>query len=265
MPRWASTRPGSSSTDVLPRAIKKYGGFDAGGAAQGRARHRHSGGRHDPGLRREVLPARARRWPGRTSARSPVVMQYVDGETRRRLAEQRSRRSDAGDCRCPKATLRALTPCADGGTAAMPMLSVSGLTKKLRRLPGRQRRVLRGRGGRDPRPDRPERLGQEHDLQLHRRACYAPTGGLGPLRRRGDRRPAGEPHLPQGHRPHVPDPAPVPQSDAARERRAGGLSSAQDGAHQRGPNAGGMPRRRWRWSACRPMRAPRPTGSAPPR
>ena len=42
----------------------------SGGAAQGRARDRHSGGRHDAGLRREVLPARDTRWPGRTSARS---------------------------------------------------------------------------------------------------------------------------------------------------------------------------------------------------
>ena len=43
-------------TDVLPRAIKKYGGVDPGSAAQSRARHRHSGRRHDPGLWREVLP-----------------------------------------------------------------------------------------------------------------------------------------------------------------------------------------------------------------
>ena len=40
----------------------------SGGAAQGRARHRHPGRRHHPGLRREVLPAGRRRWRGRTSA-----------------------------------------------------------------------------------------------------------------------------------------------------------------------------------------------------
>ena len=45
-------------TDVLPRAIKKHGGYRSRGAAQGRARDRHPGGRHDPGLRRQVLPAR---------------------------------------------------------------------------------------------------------------------------------------------------------------------------------------------------------------
>ena len=34
--------------------------------------------------------------------------------------------------------------------------------------------------------------------------------------------PAAGPHLPQGHRPHVPDSAAVPQPDAPRERRAVG-------------------------------------------
>ena len=45
------------------------------GGAQGRARRRHSGGRHHPGLRREVLPARARRCPGQNERSTPVVMQ----------------------------------------------------------------------------------------------------------------------------------------------------------------------------------------------
>ena len=52
---------------------------------------------------------------------------------------------------------------------------------------------------------------------------YAPTARLHPFRGRGDRRADGQPRLPQGHRPHVPDPAAVPQSDPARERRALGL------------------------------------------
>ena len=39
------------------------------GGAQGGARRRHSGRRHHPGLRREVLSARERSWPARTSAR----------------------------------------------------------------------------------------------------------------------------------------------------------------------------------------------------
>jgi branched-chain amino acid transport system ATP-binding protein len=76
----------------------------------------------------------------------------------------------------------------------MPMLSVSGLTKLLRRLHGRQGRVVRGRGGRDPRPHRPERLGQEHDLQLHRGHVSADVGQRR-LRGRGDRRPRAEPGL----------------------------------------------------------------------
>ena len=55
--------------DVLPRAIKKYGGIDPGRAAQGGARYRHPRRRHHARLRRQVL---RRRQPVRRTERALV-------------------------------------------------------------------------------------------------------------------------------------------------------------------------------------------------
>ena len=55
------------------------------------------------------------------------------------------------------------------------MLSRRGAHQAFRRLHRRQQRVVRGRAGRDPRPDRPQRLGQEHHLQHALRHARART------------------------------------------------------------------------------------------
>ena len=62
-----------------------------------------------------------------------------------------------------------------------------GLTKTLRRLHRRRAVSFEVAQGGDPRADRPERLRQEHHLQLHRRHAEADRR-LGAARRRGDRR-----------------------------------------------------------------------------
>jgi ABC-type uncharacterized transport system ATPase component len=56
----------------------------------------------------------------------------------------------------------------------------------LRRLPGGQPGVVRRARGRDPRPHRSERVGQEHDLQPDRRDA-APERRLDPLQGNRDR------------------------------------------------------------------------------
>ena len=50
-----------------------------------------------------------------------------------------------------------------------PLLRVADVTKQLRRLQRAQPRLLRGRRGRDPGADRPQRLRQDDDVQLHLR------------------------------------------------------------------------------------------------
>ena len=59
-------------TEVLPRAIKKYGGVDPDAPAQGGARSRPARRRHHAGLRRQVPTARARRWPAQNERSFPV-------------------------------------------------------------------------------------------------------------------------------------------------------------------------------------------------
>ena len=72
------------------------------GFAQGSTRHRHPRGRHDPGLRRQVLPARARRCPARTSA--PRRWSCSTSTARPRSpGRPRSRRSTRS-CPCRPAT-----------------------------------------------------------------------------------------------------------------------------------------------------------------
>ncbi len=68
-------------SDVLPRAIKKYGGISADALRQGGARHRSPRRRHDAGLRRQVRGPGDRRWPARTTRAFPVVIQYIDDKS----------------------------------------------------------------------------------------------------------------------------------------------------------------------------------------
>ena len=149
------------------------------------------------------------------------------------------------------------------GLSQWPLLTVSGLTKTFDGFTAVSNVSVRRRGGRDPGPHRPERLGQEHHVQLHRRHVRADRG-LHPLQGRGDRRAAGQQDLPQGHRPHLSDPAPVPQSHAARERRAVGLVRPARQDRPRRLLAAGA-RRRWASSGCRRTPPPPRTGSAPRR
>ena len=201
--------------DVLPRAIKKHGGFDARGAAQGRARDRHPGGRHHPGLRREVLPARA---PDGRAERALVAGR--DAVRRRRAPRSSGRaRSRPSDPVLPlpdgpspyAAALKESARCVEGRP---------GLTKRFGGFTAGRRGVLRGRArARSSGLIGPNGSGKStifNCIAGHAtRRRPAPSAS-----RRGDRRPAAERDLPPGHRPHLPDPAPVPQALAARERRA---------------------------------------------
>ena len=89
--------------------------------------------------------------------------------------------------------------------------------------------------------------------------------GLGPLRRRGDRRacpPNRVCHKGIGRTYQIPRPF---RNLTLLENVALSAWFGQDGNDRRAPPAGARPRRRWRWSGCRPTRARPPTGSAPPR
>ena len=139
------------------------------------------------------------------------------------------------------------------------VLVVEGFGQAFRRLHGRQQRVLQGRSGRDSRPDRPERLGQEHDLQ-HAVGHVPAVGGIDPVRGPRDRGPAAAPHHQPRHRPDLPDPAAVPPAHDLRERRARRATTARAGTA--GPRPTRRPRRRSPWSACRPTGRRRSTGWA---
>ena len=78
--------------NVLPRRHQRNTAASMPKPPQGRARHRYSAGRHHPGLWREVLPAR-HELAGQNERSTPVVMQYVGEQHRRRLADQHQ---DAG-------------------------------------------------------------------------------------------------------------------------------------------------------------------------
>ena len=68
-------------TDVLPRAIKKYGGYDPEALRKAALDTDIPVGGTIQGYGVKFFPP-GTRWPGRTSAPSPVVMQYVNGETK---------------------------------------------------------------------------------------------------------------------------------------------------------------------------------------
>ena len=237
--------------NVLPVAKAKYGGFDPEAVRKAALDVDIPSGRHHPGLRREVLPAR-----------------HADVRPERAL-------DAGGDAECRRAHLGRVAdqhPDPGGRAAAAEVVGLRhvaddaggrGADQALRRIPGGQPGVLRSARGRDSRPHRAERLGQEHDVQPDR-GQVAPERRLDPLRGRGDRRPGGACDLPSGHRAHVPDSAPVPQALADRERDARRLLRPGR-KHRRGGSADDAPRRRSASSACRPTRRRRPAGSAPPR
>ena len=81
--------------DVLPRAIKKYGGVNADALRKAALRHRCAGGRHDARLRRQVRSPRAQSMAGRTTAPSRWSSST---STTRPTWSGRSRSSSASRC-----------------------------------------------------------------------------------------------------------------------------------------------------------------------
>ena len=117
---------------------------------------------------------------------------------------------------------RTATVAARRSAPARCCCACSGLRQALQGRPGARRRRRRGAARRDPRPARPERLGQV-DLHQRRQRPLRGDGGRDRASKGADaRRRAGAPHRRRRHRPHLPDPAPVRAPERARQRRAGG-------------------------------------------
>ena len=162
---------------------------------------------------------------------------------------RRARRNARPCCRCRRARLTAISsqsrPNGRGCRAGR-----GGLGQAVWRIHGRQQGIVQGRSGRDSRPDRPERLGQEHDFQHALRHARA-LGGFDEVRRRRARRSRAAPDYQPWHRPDLPDPATVPPADDVRECSVGRLFRA--GPQQPSPGRGsGGTRARDRRPADRP-------------
>ena len=94
---------------------------------------------------------------GQNDRAFPVVMQYIDDKAY--VVWPKSQQQREPVLKLPASSPYALNvSCYRRAGSRRP-------DQALRRLHRRQQRVVQGRSGRDPRPDRPERLGQEHDLQ----------------------------------------------------------------------------------------------------
>ena len=103
-----------------------------------------------------------------------------------------------------------------GQVMAASLLEVDDLTKRFGGFVALENIDLIGRAGRAPRPDRAERLGQEHAGQLHLRHA-AERDRLGALRRHADRRAQdARAHLARD-RAQLPAAAPVHQHDGRRQ------------------------------------------------
>ena len=174
---------------------------------------------------------------GQNERSSPVVMQYVNGETK--IAWPTAIKTADPVLPLPEGPrLRALMRNPSGGRQSAPpirliaiatardasvaLLAVSGLTKTFGGFTAVSNVSFDVDEGEILGLIGPNGSGKSTIFNCIA-GMYAPTAGSISVRGRGDRRPAAEPRLPQGHRPHLPDPAPVPQPDAARERRAVGL------------------------------------------
>ena len=132
------------------------------------------------------------------------------------------------------------------------MLDGRGAVQALRRIPGGQPGVLRSARGRDPRPDRAERLGQEHDLQPDR-------GQAAPDRAARSASTAQEiGGLPAHTRSAVTGIArtfQIPRPFRKLSLLENVTLAAYYGAgrrHRRAPKRSAAPRRRSSWSGCRP-------------
>src|SRR5712675_1795477 len=119
--------------------------------------------------------AKAPRWPDRMSVRSR--WSSSTSTTSRMWCGRRARRNARPCCRCRRARPTATNRWSwiDGRDRRA---GSRGLGQAVWRLHGRQQGIVQGRSGRDPRPDRPERLGQEHDLQHALRHAFASAGSI---------------------------------------------------------------------------------------
>ena len=175
-------------TDVLPRAIKKHGGIDAEALRKASLETDIPLGGTIQGYGVKFFPP-GHAMAGQNERSSPVVMQYVDGKTY----------IGAGPSPLPSLTATRDLRClpfprrdnhsADGHDRGRLFDCCRGQRPHhaLRRLRRRLERLLQSGRRRDPRPDRPERLGQEHHVQCRRRPLR-PERRLGALEGRGDRR-----------------------------------------------------------------------------
>ena len=168
-------------TDVLPRAIKKYGGFDPEALRKAALDTDIPVGGTIQGYGVKFFP------PG-----TPMA-----GQNERSLAggDAVRERRDQGGVADRDQDGRSGVPAAEG--ARLREVVSHAPARRLRPLEavrgsaGRERGVLRGGRRRDPRPDRPERIGQEHDLQLHRGPLSRRAPGS--IRSRAPRSPASRP------------------------------------------------------------------------
>ena len=100
------------------------------------------------------------------------------------------------------------------------MLAVEGLSKRFGGFLAVNQVSFEVRAGRDSRPHRAERLGQEHDVQSDRRQAAPERAARSASTAKEIGGLPAHTHLPSRHRAHVPDSAAFPQTVAARERDA---------------------------------------------
>ena len=128
-----------------------------------------------------------------------------------------------------------------------PLLQVKQRVEALRRLHRAVRGEPRHRAGRALRPDRAERLGQDHAHQLHL-GLAAQRRRLDPFQRCRNLEAAGLSSHAPGHRAQLPDPAAVPQHDGAGKPAGAARPTSRTCARPR-------PRRR-RWRSSRASASP---------
>ena len=201
------------------------------------------------------------RSPARTTRAFPVIIQYIDGKAGRRVAKEPGA-ARAGAAAAGRNDLQLQVGGAGASVRAGRCSSSRGLVKRFRRLHGRQQRVVQGRSGRDTRPDRPQRLGQEHDLQ-HAVGHVPAVGGLDQVG--GRTRLAGlAPHriINRGIGRTFQIPRPFRRLSIFENVALAGYFGQGRHSLEKGRRSGGTCARAW--SACRPTERRASTGWAPP-
>ena len=234
-------------TEVLPRAIKKYGGVDPDALRKAALEVDLPEGGTMLGFGVK-FPAEGSPMAGQNERSFPVVIQYVDDKSYvvwpKSQAAARSRAAAAQGIGLQQPVGRGV---AQSEGAAVLVVERAG--EAFRRLHRRQQRVVQGRSGRDSRPDRPQRLGQEHDLQhavghvpADRRDRSRSTG----RRSRACRRTR---IINRGIGRTFQIPRPFRRLTSSRTWRWPAITARAATAR---PRPTKRPRRRSPWSACRP-------------